>query len=1111
MNKGFGLYAFSLVLVVLTACETTKKKDITLLELVPSEETGLVFSNNIKEGFGLDNNVLTYTNFYNGGGVSIGDINNDGLVDIYLSANQKTGKLFLNKGNFKFQDITKGSGLDTISGWKTGVTMVDINQDQLLDLYICRSGRMHPNLRTNLLFVNNGDMTFTEQGRKYGLDDSSNSIHATFFDYDLDGDLDMYSLNHAIDPIKKLSKRLSDYEYNKDAGDKFYENQNGHFIDISKSLGIHQSSLGAGLGVGVSDLYNDGYPDVYVCNDFLGRDYLYDNSGKDVFKENALEALNHISYSSMGVDVADINNDGWQDLFVVDMKSSTNFGRKTNMTSMNPRAFNILVEVGGHYQYMRNTLQLNNGDRTFSDIAPLAGLASTDWSWSPLFTDLDNDGYKDLFVTNGIRKNTNNKDYENYRTKRLNEEKVKAVPDIKSTVAEILNNIPPEKPVNQVYKNINGLTFEKKNDHWGVNVPSFSNGSAYADLDNDGDMDLIINNVDDIVHVYRNRATEINENGFLKIKLQGDHLNVNGIGAKVMIQTDEGKQYLEQQVSRGYQSSVDFILHFGIGESKKIELIKVVWTDGKESKLVNVERNQQVVIDYKNAVKPSGNDEKNRPKIFKDVAKASGLRHEHMENGYDDFKREVLLPHKMSTFGPALTVGDINGDGFDDFFIGGAKNFEGAVYFQNSDATFKKTIQKAISADRSQEDLDAIFFDSDGDGDLDLYVVSGGNEKTAGDSYYQDRLYLNDGKGYFTKSNTSLPVMHTSGGVVKANDFDEDGDLDLFVGGRLLPGQYPKTGRSYLLENVNGQFKDVTLSHTEDLTFPGMVTDAIWSDYNGDGAQDLILVGEWMPITIFENDGGKLKKVPQDPTLSKSNGWWFSITEADVNMDGTMDYLLGNLGENYKYTATPKAPFNLYAGDFDSNGSSDIVLSYYEDDKLYPLRGKECSSQQIPALKKKFKNYNSFGMATLVDVYDPELLGKATHLEAMTFSNSILINNNNNNGFELIKLPKEAQVSAVFGIVYEDFDDDGFNDIVIGGNLYNSEVETPRNDAGYGLFLKGNGTENFVPIKNYVSGLSIPGDVKKIKTIRLGSIDNGQRGLIVAVNNDFIKLIAANN
>ena len=1100
-KQPFIYIAFLSNMLVLIVCTTTIEKN-TMLELMKSDETGVDFRNDVFEN--LNNNILAYTNFYNGAGVAVGDINNDGLVDIYLNANNKTGKLYLNKGNFKFKDITKNSGLDTISGWKTGVTMVDINQDGLLDIYICRSGNTKPKLRSNLLFVNNGNQTFTEKGKEYGLDDWSTSLQATFFDYDLDGDLDMFLLNHAINPIREIFKNFHDKDINRYTGDKLFKNENGYFNEVKEYVGINRSKLGDGLGVAITDFNNDNYPDIYVDNDFAGRDYLYFNNGNGTFNESALQSMAHISYSSMGNDAADIDNDGWQDLFVLDMRSSTNYGRKTNMASMNPEAFKVLTKLDGHYQYMRNTLQLNNGNKTFSDIAPMAGVASTDWSWSPLFVDLDNDGYKDLFITNGMRKNTNNKDFVAYKKERLIEESEKKDPDYEAMIKEVLENIPVEKVVNQVYKNLDGLTFEKRNEDWGITTPSYSNGSAYADFDNDGDMDLIINNIDQEVHIYRNNATQLNTNHFVKIKLQGNSFNLNGIGAKVMVQTSDKKQYIEQQVSRGFESSVDFILHFGLGQSNIIDLLKVTWPDGKVSKLKNVAVDKMVFIDYNDAVVPA-QLKKEQPLLFSNVTDAYKISHRHVENDYDDFKNEVLLPHKMSTFGPALAVGDINKDGLDDFFIGGSKGFEGAIYIQNANKSFTKTSQKGLTNDKFHEDIDAIFFDADQDGDLDLYVVSGGNEMPIGDIYYQDRLYINNGKGHFTRLKKALPKIISSGGVVRAHDFDNDGDLDLFIGGRLQPGQYPKTSRSYLLENTNGKFIDITVKKAKDLLAPGMITDAIWSDYDGDGQKDLVIVGEWMPITIFKNNHGEFTKLKDDITLNNSNGWWFSIQEGDINNNGRMDYIVGNLGLNYKYKANPDRPFKLFSKDFDKNGSLDIVLSYYENDTLYPLRGKECSTQQIPKLKKKFQTYDAFGLSSLNDIYEKDSLNSADLFEAKTFSSSILFNTPS--GFKISPLPKMAQMSAIFGIIYDDFDKDGINDIVVAGNLYNSEIETPRGDAGQGLFLKGDGMGGFIPVRGYNSGLFISGDVKKIKPINLGNSSQQKKGIISGVNNDYIKLI----
>ncbi len=1103
-NKRYLTYIcyFSFLLII-SACASPDNGTITLLSLVNHDHTGIDFRNDIVED--LDNNVFAYTNYYNGGGVAVGDINNDGFVDIYFSANSNTGKLYLNKGDLEFEDITIGSGLDTISGWKTGVTMVDINQDGFLDIYLCRSGRTRPRLRSNLLFVNNGDQTFTEKGKEYGLDDWGTSQQAAFFDYDLDGDLDMYLLNHAVDPIRKIFKNFHDNDINRYTGDKLFNNEEGYFTEVKEFIGIKRSKLGDGLGIAVVDLNNDRYPDIYICNDFAGRDYLYFNKGDGTFQEDALKAMKHLTISSMGVDMADIDNDGWLDLFVLDMVSSTNYGRKTNMSGMDADVFDILVNLEGHYQYMSNTLQLNNGNDTFSDIAPLAGITYTNWSWSPLIVDLDNDGLKDLFVANGMQDNTNNNDYDNFKKQLIEQESKNPNVDIAAVALELINKVPVEKVVNHVYKNIDGLTFRQTNKEWGVNVPSFSNGATYADLDNDGDMDLVVNNINEYAHIYRNNASEINENHFVGVKLVGSQTNINGMGAKVMVQTGTTKQYLEQQVTRGYQSSISYKLHFGLGQSKIIDLVKVTWPDGKVSKLNNIAVDQVITVNYTGADN-SSKPEEGKQLLFSDITNTYELDHKHMENEYNDYKREVLLPYKMSTFGPALAVSDVNKDGLDDFYIGGAMGYEGAIYIQNSNASFAKIKQQALIADKDFEDIDAVFFDSDGDGDLDLYVVSGGNERPANSPFYQDRLYLNDGRGRFTKYSSALPELFTSGGVVRANDFDADGDMDLFVGGRVIPGMYPRPPRSYLLENDNGIFSDITSAVAHDLMNPGLVTDALWTDFNADGVRDLIVVGEWMPLTLFQNVAGKLEKITGDSTLENSNGWWFSISEADVDSDGDLDYIIGNLGENYTYKASPDYPFKLFSNDFDNNGQLDIVLAYYENDTLYPLRGMDCTVRQIPALRKKFEDFHSFGMATLEDVYGASSLVASYKLEAKTFSNSILLNTDT--GFELITLPKMAQISAVFGSVYDDFDNDGYMDVVIAGNLYNSEIKTVRNDAGQGLFLKGDGDGKFVPVRGYDSGLYIPGDVKKLKSIRLGEGTSARKGVIAGINNDFVRLIA---
>lgn len=1092
-----------LLVFLFGACKRMEKGKVPMLELLAPGRTGIDFRNDVPES--LENNIFTYTNFYNGGGVAVGDINNDGLVDIYFSANVSSGKLYLNRGGFRFKDITPGSGMDSIPGWKTGVTMADVNLDGFLDIYICRSGPYKPRDRGNLLYINNGDLTFTEEAGRYGLDDWGISVQASFFDYDLDGDLDMYLMNNSLNPVRTIFRNFSDRDVNRYIGDKLFRNDSGYYTDVSMEAGINRSKLGDGLGIAVADLNNDLFPDIYISNDFAGRDYLYFNNGDGSFREKALESFEHISYSSMGNNAADVDNDGWQDLFELDMRNSSHYGRKTNMSAVNPGAFNLLIELNAHYQYMRNTFQLNNGNETFSDIAPLAGVSETDWSWSPLLVDLDNDGFKDLFVSNGMRKNTNNNDYIAYKDELILAESKKAAPDRASLVWEILEGLPEEKAVNLVFRNLNGFIFENSNERWGVAEPSFSNGAAYADFDNDGAMDLVCNNIDQVAHVYRNNAVAINGNHYLKVKLRGRAGNLNGLGARVMIQTGEEQQYLEQQVSRGYQSSVDYILHFGLGSHEVVDLLRVSWPDGRVSELTDVEVDRMVSVRQEDAIVSSGPVEK--PKvIFHELPPASGMVHRHSENEFDDFSREVLLPHRMSTLGPALAVGDVNRDGLDDLFIGGARNDEGAVYLQQENGPFLKMQQEEIASDSEHEDTDALFFDADGDGDLDLYVVSGGNELPAGDSYYQDRLYTNDGRGHFVKSAAALPDMEASGGVVRTGDFDMDGDPDLFVGGRLLPGQYPRPGRSYLLENTGGRFRDVTESRAPDLESPGMVSDALWSDFNGDGRIDLIVVGEWMPVMFFRNDGGVLSKWEGDSANRHTQGWWFSIAEGDVNGDGRMDYILGNMGENHGYKANDKDPLRLYSHDFDNNGTLDIVMGYYENDTLYPVHNREGTLRQIPSLSSRFEDYHSFGSSNLQEIYQADRLEASEKYLAYTFSSSLMINGEE--GFEILRLPELAQVSAVFGVIYDDFDDDGIPDIILAGNLYNTEMEMPRNDAGKGLFLKGDGQGKFKALRVYESGLFIPGDVKKLKALQFGKGPDARKGMVAGVNDGRIILIS---
>ncbi len=1064
--------------------------NLVLFAEVNHKESGINFINEIPENSAM--NSMVYEYFYNGGGVAIGDINNDGLADIYFTSNLKDNKLYLNKGGFKFEDITNKAMVKGSFGWTTGVTMIDINADGWLDIYVCKSGKGKAKNRENELFINNKNGTFTESAALYGLNFSGYSTQASFFDFDKDGDLDMFLLNHNVTPVNTNSPEDFKNDNNPLVGDKLYRNDNGTFIEISKQAGITQNSLGFGLGVSIGDLNQDGWPDIYVSNDYIEHDYLYYNNQNGTFSEALKVSFQHVSNFSMGTDIADFNNDGLLDVMTLDMIAEDNYGIKTSMSGMNPKAFNHAVNKGFHYQYMYNSLQLNNGRSKFSDIAQLAGVASTDWSWAPLFADFNNDGLKDLFVSNGLKRDFRNNDFRKYKLKRLeqaqkNKEKMSAV------VEELVKKTPQRKTLNYLFKNNGDLTFTRSNNSWGITKPSFSNGASYADLDNDGDLDLVVNNIDEKATVLKNNSSK----NYLQFQFKGHSKNPFGVGTRIEIETKSGFQYLENYPTRGYQSSVEPILHIGLDTLTTVERVTVTWSDGKLQVLENILANKKILIDYNNA-KHKQSPNLNNSTLIKDITNKIKLKHKHLENEHNDFEKESLLPHKMSQFGPALAIGDVNNDGLDDFYIGGSKSYAGTMYLQNDSGTFSKSNSNTWIADKAYEDVDATFFDADTDGDLDLYVVSGGNEWPTKSTMYQDRLYINT-KGVFKKLNSKLPKTYSSGSCAKPFDFDNDGDLDLFVGSRLLGQKYPYSGKSFLLENENGQFKNVTNAKASSLSEIGMVTDAIWSDFDGDNQTDLIVVGEWMKITCFKNENGQLRL--QENMFPNSYGWWNCIKGFDFDDDGDMDYVVGNLGINYKYKASIKEPFEVFSTDFDNNGTNDIVLGYYNQENLFPLRGRECSSNQMPFIKKKFPTYNDFGSAKLVDIYGKEKLEEALHLKANTFASVILVNQGNGQ-FKSIALPNLAQISSINDLIISDFDNDGKNDILIAGNMYQSEVETPKNDASYGLIIKVTSDNTISVLPPQESGLLLNGDVKSLKTININDV----KSVIVGKNNDSLKV-----
>ncbi|HKO80613.1 MAG TPA: VCBS repeat-containing protein [Chitinophagaceae bacterium] len=1075
-------------LLVFFSCNREEK----FFTVLSPDVTGVYFQNTISETDSF--NILDYLYYYNGGGVAIGDINNDGLQDIYFTSNRESSKLYLNKGNFVFEDITEAAGVQGKGNWKTGVTMADVNNDGLLDIYVCEVGKYKSLQGRNELFINNGasggkkggKMTFTERAAEFGLDTEGFNTQASFFDYDKDGDLDMFLVNHSVHSTETYVDTSERRRKNDVSGDKLFRcDKEGNKIvyhEVTEQAGIYSSIIGYGLNVIIGDFNNDNWDDIYVSNDFHENDYYYLNNRNGTFSETNQLAFGHESRFSMGSDAGDVNNDGWLDIVTLDMLPADEKVLKSSVSDDIPDVYDFKMQKGYHHQNARNCLQLNvDGGKRFSDIGLFAGIAATDWSWSPLLADFDNDGIKDLFITNGILRRPNDLDF----LKFISGSAVSALlQENRSTDSLAISKMPEGKLSNYIFKGNNDLSFTDQTKDWGFDLPAFSNGAAYGDLDNDGDLDLVVNNINSPASLYRNNSNQVLQNHYLDIRLQSGGENRLAFGSKIILKTATGLQVNYSTATRGFESSSSTVFHFGLGKNDKVDSLQIIWPDGSLQTLVNVKADQRLVIDKASVNQSASGLQRQITSanlLFRDITESVNVDFRHRENIFFDFNKQQLIPHKVSDMGPKLAVADINADGLDDFFVCGAKGQAGRLFQQTKEGTFISTNESLFKKDSLYEDVNAVFFDADGDNDLDLYVVSGGNESVGNDPALLDRLYINNAKGNFQKAD--LPPVYINKSVAIPGDFDHDGDMDLFVGGRVVANRYGDMPQSYiLLNNGKGSFSCADHEMAPGLQDVGMVTDAVWTDIDKDGWIDLVIVGEWMPIVIYKNTKGRLHNITATLGLQNTNGLWISVSAADIDKDGYEDLLIGNRGTNSKLHASMDYPLQLYTGDLDNNGDLDQLLCIEKEQQYYFFLGKEEIERSFPGIiKKKYLDYKTMARLTVNEILG-DRLAQLKKLSVTTLASVIV--KNTKGRLSLLELPAPVQWSPVFAFLTGDFNEDGTMDIIAGGNFSGVLPYEGRYDASYGNLLL-NQDSLFSPLQPFNSGLCFDGEVRDIKRIKI--------------------------